>query len=45
MLLEHAITEPVDGVDGRFVHPLGGGIQALGALLARLRLGVVGQQL
>ena len=44
MLLEHAVAETVDGVDGGFVHPLGGGVQALGTLGALLGLGKVIEQ-
>ena len=44
VLFEHAITEAVDGVDGGFVHPLGGGIQTLGTAGAVFRLAVVVEQ-
>ena len=44
VLFEHAVAETVNGVDGGFVHPLGGGIQALGAVSPVVRGAVVVKQ-
>ena len=41
---QHALAPGVDGVDGGFVHALGGVVQRPGGLAARLAFGVVGQQ-
>ncbi len=45
VLLEHAVAEAVDGVDGGFVHPLRGGLQTLGAAGALLGFAVIVEQL